>query len=87
MIRKLEVPDIDRVMGIWLASNMQAHAFIPEDYWKRNYEGMKTILPQAEVWVYEEEHNIQSLPGMPEAPLLPAGYYFGTCRNDSVFRF
>lgn len=64
MIRRLETVDIDRVMHIWLTSNIQAHAFISEDYWRTNYEGVKAVLPQAEVWVYEEAQNILGFIGI-----------------------
>ena len=33
MIRKMKSTDLDKVMDIWLFSNIQAHDFIPEEYW------------------------------------------------------
>lgn len=55
MIRKFEENDLTDIMNLWLDTNISAHDFIPEDYWKNNFEMVKEILPQAEVYVFEEE--------------------------------
>ena len=52
MIRKLQKIDINRVADIWLKTNLKAHYFIPEQYWTNNYEVVKEMLPQAEVYCY-----------------------------------
>ena len=54
MIRLFEFQDLDKIMEIWLEGNLQAHAFIGEEHWKQNYESVKSVLPNAEVYVYEE---------------------------------
>lgn len=59
MIRKLRENDLAVVMEIWLDSNIKAHYFIPKDYWISNYPAVKEMLPQAEVYVYEEEDTQQ----------------------------
>ena len=41
MIRKLLNEDIDRVADIWLKTNLKAHYFIINQYWKSNYELVK----------------------------------------------
>ena len=38
MIRKLLNRDVDRVADIWLKTNLKAHYFISNQYWKSNYE-------------------------------------------------
>lgn len=53
MIKKLQDADIDRVADIWLDANLKAHSFISPQYWKGNFETVKKMLPQAEVYVYE----------------------------------
>lgn len=55
MIRKMEETDIDRVLEIWLDTNVRTHNFIPEQYWKDNFNTVKEMLPQAEVYVYEDD--------------------------------
>lgn len=64
MIRVLQKADIDRVAEIWLDSNLKAHHFIPEQYWKSNFGLVKEMLSQAEVCVYENDRNIQGFTGL-----------------------
>ena len=64
MIRELQKTDIDRVAGIWLDTNLKAHDFISAQYWENNFELLKEMLPQAEVYVYETETGIQGFLGL-----------------------
>jgi len=64
MIRELNKADIDRVADIWLDTNIKAHYFIPAKYWESNFEFVKEMMLQAEVYVYEDNHEIQGFIGM-----------------------
>ena len=64
MIRRLQKVDINRVADIWLKTNLEAHDFISEQYWIGNYEAVKKMLPQAEVYVYEDNKIIQGFVGL-----------------------
>ena len=64
MIRKLLNGDIDRVADIWLKTNLKAHYFISNQYWKSNYELVKEMMSQAEVYVYEDDKIIQGFVGL-----------------------
>ena len=64
MIRKLQKADINRVADIWLKTNLKAHFFISEQYWTNNYEVVKEMFPQAEVYVYEDDKIIQGFVGI-----------------------
>ena len=64
MIRKLKKADINRVTDLWLDTNLKAHEFIPFQYWKNNYDAVKEMLPQAEVYVYEDDKMIQGFVGL-----------------------
>lgn len=64
MIRELRKTDINRVADIWLKTNLKAHSFISEQYWISNYEFVKEMLPQAEVYVYEDDKMIQGFIGI-----------------------
>lgn len=59
MIRKMEEKDISDVLQIWIETNIEAHSFIEKEYWTGNYEMVKQILPEAEVYIYEDEKNGQ----------------------------
>lgn len=66
MIRKFMQTDLISVTEIWLNANLKAHSFIPEEYWERNLETVKNMLPQAEIYVYEDEktHRILGFAGL-----------------------
>lgn len=64
MIRKFTNNDLEPVMKIWLETNMQAHAFIPEKYWLDNYAKVKEILPEAEIYVFEENKQLLGFIGL-----------------------
>ena len=64
MIRKMQNIDINRVADIWLKTNLKAHDFIPEQYWTSNYELVKEMMSQAEVYVYEDNKMIQGFVGL-----------------------
>ena len=55
MIRSLQNIDIDQVAEIWLHTNIEAHDFIPKQYWCGNYDAVKKMLLQAEIYVQENE--------------------------------
>ena len=54
MIRKLLNGDIDRVADIWLKTNLKAHYFISNQYWKSNYELVKEMMSQSEVYAFSD---------------------------------
>ena len=64
MIRELRKTDIDTVADLWLDTNRKAHDFIPAQYWESNVEFVKEMLPQAEVYVYENDKAIQGFIGL-----------------------
>ena len=64
MIRKLQKSDIDRVAEIWLDTNLKAHDFISEQYWRGNFDMVKEMFPQAEVYVYESDGKVQGFIGL-----------------------
>ena len=64
MIRTLQNADINRVADIWLDTNLKAHSFISAQYWECNYELVKEMLSQAEVYVYEDGQKIQGFIGL-----------------------
>lgn len=75
MIREARTGDVDRLMEIWLASNLEAHAFIDAQYWRRHADTTKHALGQmgaaVTVLVYENALGIRGFLG------LSAGYIEG----------
>lgn len=64
MIRHLQNADIHRVADIWLDTNLKTHYFISAQYWENNFELVKELLLQAEVYVYESDEKIQGFIGL-----------------------
>ena len=58
MIRKAHLADLPSVLDIWLQTNLEVHSFISPHYWQNNVDYMKQVLPQAEVFVYEDKNKI-----------------------------
>lgn len=56
MIRRFSINDTKQVMQIWLEGNIDAHNFIPKEYWEANYMSVQNELLKATVFVYED-HN------------------------------
>lgn len=51
-------------MRIWLNGNEEAHSFISSDYWHANLAAVQEQILQADVFVYEDDGEIQGFIGM-----------------------
>lgn len=83
MIRRLERQDIQQTMRIWLESNIETHYFVPKDYWISNYEYVKGQLLEADVYLYEQEHEIQGFAGMIQN-YLAGIFVLKNCRSMGI---
>ena len=77
MIKELDISKIDNIMKIWLETNIIAHDFISEDYWRLNYDLVKKVLPESTVFVYEEDGEIKGFVGIVEKSYI-AGLFVAT---------
>lgn len=66
MIRKFTEKDIDQVMNLWLLGNLEAHSFIPRNYWIAHFKEVKEAVLHATVIVYESDEIIQGFLGLME---------------------
>lgn len=83
MIREFNRSDTERVMDLWMLGNMDAHPFIPREYWKSNFEQVKEQILQAEVYVYVIHGTIQGFIGMVNEYI--AGIFVDkTCRSSGI---
>lgn len=64
MIREFKGNDLNSIMRLWLETNIAAHSFIDENYWKSNYDNVKQMMPEATIFVYEENNYIQGFIGL-----------------------
>lgn len=79
VIRRMQADDLDRVMQIWLESNLQAHDFVPEDYWRGQYGNVRQMIPVAEVYVCEVHRQVVGFIGLVDK-------YISGLFVDSAFR-
>lgn len=64
MIRPFQKEDMEDVVNVWLAASLQAHDFIPRDFWERAAEDMRTLyLPMSDEIVL----HIDDATGRPDA--------------------
>lgn len=64
MVRRMRESDIEKIGQIWLNTNIIAHNFIPESYWRDNFDHVKKRLCETEVYTYEDHNGIQGFVGM-----------------------
>lgn len=64
MIRSFQNDDLERVMSIWLAANIEAHHFILPSYWENHFDEVKKMIPRAEVYVSECDGAIDGFIGI-----------------------
>ena len=64
MIRKFDKNDIEAIMQIWKNENIKAHNFIAKDYWESNYEYVKKLIPNSEIYVYTNKEKIEGFIGI-----------------------
>lgn len=64
MIREFKTKDLDDVMKIWLDTNTNAHDFIQKSYWQDNYDEVRRMMPEAEIFIYENNQTIQGFIGL-----------------------
>lgn len=50
-LSKVTEHQLDTLMDIWLTSNLQAHSFVPSQYWRSHEAEVRAALPQAELTV------------------------------------
>lgn len=64
MIREFDISDLDIAMAIWLDENIKAHSFISPQYWHKNYDYVKSVLPNAEIYVCADGENVTGFIGL-----------------------
>lgn len=63
MIRPSRASEIDDIMTLWLEANLQAHDFVPKEYWLSHYDEVKTEIAKG-VFVYEQDGRIFGFIGL-----------------------
>lgn len=66
MIKKFNLSNLDEVMKIWLDTNIDAHNFIQNEYWIKNFELVRQMLPLADIYVFDGNNVIKGFIGIIE---------------------
>lgn len=64
MIKRTEAKDIDKIMSIWLETNISAHSFIKKEDWENVFDDVKELLPASEIFAYYDEDAIKGFAGI-----------------------
>ncbi|KRL47187.1 hypothetical protein FD01_GL000356 [Lacticaseibacillus manihotivorans DSM 13343 = JCM 12514] len=79
-LTEVSAQQLDDIMAIWLASNLEAHSFVPARYWQENFAMVKQLMPQAELTVAQVEGKIVGFAGMQDNYL--AGIFIDSTYRD-----
>lgn len=66
MIKEFKIENLEEVMEIWLQNNINAHDFIEREYWINNFDLVKKLLPDAKVYIFQEDNIIKGFIGVIE---------------------
>ena len=66
MIKEFKIEHLEKVMEIWLETNINAHDFIEKEYWINNFDLVKKLLPDAKVYIFQEDNIIKGFIGVIE---------------------
>lgn len=65
-VRPAVPEDLPRVLDIWYEANCQTHSWIPQAYWQEKRPLVKALLPQAQLFVWEEAGQVEGFLGLQE---------------------
>ncbi|HJB16674.1 MAG TPA: N-acetyltransferase [Candidatus Blautia excrementipullorum] len=64
MIREFQISDTEQVMKLWLFGNIDAHSFVPEEYWRLHFNEVQETLLEAKVFVYDIDEKVLGFIGL-----------------------
>ena len=65
-LNEIDEKTLDSLLAIWLEGNLQAHSFIPKNYWLDNQVGVREGLAQARIFVKETDGKAVGFLGLVE---------------------
>ncbi len=64
MIRNFTKDDVEEVMKIWFDTNILTHNYIDANYYKDNFDTVKEMIFNADIFVYQENVIINGFIGL-----------------------
>lgn len=84
MIDILRLECLDEVMAIWLAANVAAHNFIPEDYWLMMYDAVRKMITSAEIFAHSEGGIVRGFVGITDASCVAGLFVAPECQGRGI---
>ena len=84
-IKKFDEKMTDDVMDIWLSTNQEAHDFIPNKYWEKNYKNMrKALTEELNVYVYNANGVVKGFVVMTDDAHIAGVYVDRAYRREGI---
>ncbi len=75
---------MERVLQIWLEASIQAHHFIPCEYWESKVSDMRELyIPNSDTYVYEQDGAVQGFIALHEKTIA-AIFVSPDCQNQGI---
>lgn len=84
MIRPFAPADLDAVMALWLAANLDAHPFVPEAYWRDRVDMVRSALPAATLFVDADGDDVRGFAGIADGEYLAGLFVAKAWRSRGV---
>ncbi|AUB52488.1 GNAT family N-acetyltransferase [Enterococcus mundtii] len=83
-VKKLDREIMDRLLTIWLTTNIRTHDFIDATYWYEKKEVLKKELPKAEIYYCEMNSQIVGFMGIVDKSYLAGIFVESTYQNRKI---
>ncbi|MBO1298714.1 MULTISPECIES: GNAT family N-acetyltransferase [unclassified Enterococcus] len=83
-VQKLDQQMMDRLLTIWLKTNVETHDFIDATYWHEKKVLLKKELPKAEIYYYEIEGQIVGFMGIIDESYLAGIFVESMFQNKKI---
>ncbi len=83
-VKKLDQEIMDRLLAIWLTTNIRTHDFIDEKYWYEKKALLKKELPKAEIYCCEMNSQIVGFMGIVDESYLAGIIVESTYQNRKI---
>ena len=83
-IRPFLPDDLNAILKIWLSANLQAHDFIDAAYWADHLEMVRDLLPQAEIYVYQQRGTPCGFIGITDGDYIAGIFVDESCRSQGI---
>lgn len=84
MIQKMKPSQTGEIMKIWLEANIAAHDFIPQQFWLDHYKDVEGMLPQAEIWVDQDNTAMRAFIGIVEKNYIAGLFVANAHRGQGI---